>query len=185
MWQRRFLSSGLGWQQLSMAKLSHLLKFIVWLGLKELNVTGLCFRAGFLGGTRQVCSSSEKYLQHICRHWGLKNRLWDWRNKSPICSVQVGSLPTWVVSQGSSGCVPSPAPLFHTQPEGRGAAGKAGGKSLLIYLISPGKLLLSHVVFSKLCPQSFHFNFSFLRPHSQFSLQYIQLTHFNLLYPYL
>lgn len=76
MWQRRkFLSSGSGWRQFRMAKLSHLLTFIVWLGSKDLSVTGLYFQAGFLGGTRQVCSSSEKYLWHICRHWGLKNRL--------------------------------------------------------------------------------------------------------------
>ena len=116
MWQRRrFLSSGLGWWQFRMAKLSHLLMFIVWLGLKEFNVTGLYFWAGFLGGTRQICSPSEKYLQHICRHWGLKNRLWDWRNKSPICSVKVGPLPTWVVSQRSNGWCPQPyTALPHT-----------------------------------------------------------------------
>lgn len=109
MWQRRrFLSSGLGWQQFRMAKLSHLLMFIVWLSLKELNVTGLYFRAGFLGGIRQVCSSSEKYLQHICRNI----RLGDWRNQRSICFVKVGPLPTWVVSQRSNGWCPQPCPTL-------------------------------------------------------------------------
>lgn len=148
MWsRRRFLSSGLGWQQFRMAKLSHLLMFIVWLALKEFNVTGLYFQAGFLGGTRQV-SSSEKYLWHICKLWRLENRLWDWRIQRPF------TLSMWVVSQRSNGWCPSPAPLFHAWLEERGAVGKTGGRSLLICLISPAKLHLSHVVFSKLCLQS-------------------------------
>lgn len=156
MWQRSFLSSGSGWWQFGMVKLSLLLVFIVWLGSKELNVTGLYFQTGFLGGTSQVCSP-EKYLQHICRHWGLKNRLWDCSNGSPVCCVNAGPLPAWLVSQRDNGCCPQPYTAFpHMARRERSSGKKVRGRSLLIYLTCPGKLLLSHVVSFKLCLQSFY-----------------------------